>query len=73
MTTATDLRRDIYRLLDSVLETGKPLEIERKGHVLRISRVDSPDPLARIQPLPDLIVGDPADLEHVDWSGEWRP
>ena len=34
--TASKLRENVYRLLDEVLETGKPLEIERKGRILRI-------------------------------------
>jgi prevent-host-death family protein len=71
--TATELRRDLYKLLDQVLETGKPIEIERRGRRLRIIAVDPPDALARIQPMPGLIVGDPGTLEHVDWSREWRP
>ena len=34
--TATELRKNIYKLLDEILETGNPLEIERKGKRLRI-------------------------------------
>jgi hypothetical protein len=34
--TASKLRQDIYRLLDEVLRSGKPLEIERNGEILRI-------------------------------------
>lgn len=34
--TASQLRQDVYRLLDHVLETGVPLEIERGGRRLRI-------------------------------------
>ena len=32
--TATELRRDVYRLLDRVLETGEAMTIERKGRRL---------------------------------------
>ncbi len=32
--TATQLRRDVYRVLDRVLETGEPLTIERRGQRL---------------------------------------
>ncbi len=73
MKTATDLRREIYKLLDAVLETGKPLEIERRGQKLLICRVDAPDPMVRLTPMRDLIVGDPASFEHIDWSTDWRP
>jgi hypothetical protein len=29
--------------------------------------------LAKMLPKRDLIVGDPEDLVHIDWSSEWRP
>ena len=34
--TASKLRQDIYNLLDRVLATGEPLEIERKGQLLKV-------------------------------------
>lgn len=71
--TASKLRENVYRILDEVLETGVPVEIERRGRRLRIVAVDAPSPLDRLVPRADVIVGDPDDLVHVDWSGEWRP
>ena len=71
--SATDLRRDIYKILDEVLETGRAVEVERKGKILRIVPADSVPPTARLRPIPKLIVGDPAALEHIDWSSEWHP
>lgn len=71
--TASQLRRDVYRLLDQVLETGVPLEIERKGHRLRIVADDGGSRLERIRGNPDAIVGDPDDLVHLDWSTAWQP
>jgi hypothetical protein len=70
--SATDLRKDIYKILDRVLETGVAAEIERNGRRLRIVPVEATPPLERLRPIPGLIVGDPALLEHVDWSGEWQ-
>jgi hypothetical protein len=69
--TASRLRQDVYRLLDQVLDTGKPLEIERKGHVLRVV----PDThrggkLATLTPHA-CIKGDPEAIVHCDWSSEW--
>jgi hypothetical protein len=40
--TASELRRNVYQLIDSVLSTGTPLEIERGGRLLRIVAVDGP-------------------------------
>ena len=70
---ATDLRKDIYRILDRVLETGVPIEVERNGKLLRIVAIDPKPPIERLRPIPGLIVGDPSLLEHVDWSREWQP
>lgn len=71
--TASSLRADIYRLLDEVLETGQPLEIERKGRVVVIAPKELGSRLDRLPRQADFIVGDPEDLVSLDWSGEWRP
>jgi antitoxin (DNA-binding transcriptional repressor) of toxin-antitoxin stability system len=71
--TATELRQDLYRLLDRVLETGEPLEIERRGRRLRIVPEQPPRKLDRLVAHPDYVTGDPEDLVHVDWSAEWQP
>jgi len=71
--TASRLRSDLYRLLDQVLETGEPLVIERKGRRLRVVADAPPSRLARLPRRPDFVQGDPADLVHLDWSGEWKP
>jgi len=70
--TASKLRGNIYRLLDRVLETGEPLEIDRKGKQLKI--VPS-EPVSRLSRLTkrDCIKGDPEEIVHIDWSNEWRP
>lgn len=71
--TASKLRQDIYRILDEVLETGVPVEIERKGRMLRIVAVEPRGRLANLKTNPNLIIGDPDDLVHIDWSSEWKP
>lgn len=71
--SATDLRKDIYKILDQVLETGRAVEVERNGKLLRIIPADASTPMERLRPIPGLIVGDPAALEHIDWSSEWKP
>jgi Antitoxin Phd_YefM, type II toxin-antitoxin system len=67
------LRADLYRVLDSVLETGVPVEIERRGKRLRIVAAEEASALDRLTPRPGYIEGDPETLVHLDWSGEWRP
>lgn len=71
--SASKLRENIYRLLDQVLETGVPLVIERNGRTLRIVPTEQPDRMSRLVRRPDVVVGDPEDLVHLDWSSEWRP
>lgn len=69
----TALRADLYRLLDQVLETGRPIEVERHGRRLRIAPVERGEKLGHLRPDPDLIAGEPEDLVHLDWSDEWQP
>lgn len=73
--TASKLRENIYKVLDEILETGIPVEIERRGRKLRIVPGDeSPrTKLERLERRPNTIIGDPKELVHLDWSSEWKP
>jgi hypothetical protein len=71
--SASELRQNIYRLLDGVIDSGVPLDIECKGKRLRIVPMESGSKLQRIPTDPALVKGDPADLFHIDWSEHWRP
>jgi len=71
--STTQLRASIYRVLDEVLETGRPVEVERKGRRVRIIAVDPPGRLERLRRRPLLVDCDPQEIVHLDWSGEWRP
>jgi hypothetical protein len=70
---ATRLRGDLYRILDRVLETGEPAEIERRGRLLRIAPVGEPSAVDRIAQRPERIVGDPDELVEIGWSVAWQP
>lgn len=71
--SASQLRADVYRLLDQVLATDQPLEIERKGKVLVIAPKEPGSRLDRLSPREGFIAGDPEDLVSLDWSSEWKP
>jgi hypothetical protein len=71
--TASRLRMDVYGVLDRVLETGVPAEIERRGRLLRIVPAETVKRLKRLSSRPNFIKGNPEDLVHLDWSHEWRP
>ena len=70
--TATQLRHNVYRLLDETVETGRPLVVHRKGHILRIT--PEPDTGAKLSALipHSCMNGDPEDLVHIDWSDSWN-
>jgi hypothetical protein len=70
--TASKLRENIYNLLDQVLETGVPIEIERKGRRLRIAPVDGPSKFDSLVERPDALRCDPDELVSIDWSSEWH-
>ncbi len=69
----SELRKNIYNLLDQVIETGVPLEIKRKGHKLKIVPSKPVSKLENLKPNPDCIVGNPEELVHMDWSENWKP
>jgi hypothetical protein len=55
--TASRLRENVYRILDSVLETGVPVEVRHKGK------------LSRLKKRPYLL-RDPESIIHLDWLQE---
>ena len=63
------LRANLYRLLDHVLRTGEPIEIDRGGKKLLIVPKEKQAKLNNLLRR-DVIVGDPEDLVHLDWSKE---
>jgi hypothetical protein len=71
--TASKLRANIYRMLDEVLETGQPLEVQRNGKTLVIAPKEEQSIWDRLPRREGAIVGDPDELIHIDWSSEWNP
>ena len=69
--SAYKLKQDLYRVLDAVLSEGNPIEIERKGRILKIVPDESTSKLKRLEPH-DAIVGEPESIIDLDWSGEWQ-
>ena len=67
----TKMRSDLYKIVDKVLETGVPVEIERRGRKVRIVPVRPKFKLESLVKRPGTIMGDPDELVHMDWSGEW--
>ena len=68
--TATELRTNIYQLLDEVLQSGLPIEVKRGDHRLRIVPIEKPDKLKNLVYRPDIIRGDPEELVTLSWEEE---
>ena len=64
--TASDLRQDIYRILDSVLDSGQPVEVERRGRRLKIAAVAPVSKLSRLVPQTKFLRGDPDAIVSID-------
>jgi antitoxin (DNA-binding transcriptional repressor) of toxin-antitoxin stability system len=68
--TASQLRENIYRILDSVLETGVPVEVRRKGKLIRIVPEQKHSKLSRLKKRP-YPLRDPQSIVHLDWLQQW--
>ncbi|MCK6682114.1 MAG: type II toxin-antitoxin system Phd/YefM family antitoxin [Thermoanaerobaculia bacterium] len=71
--SATALRSRLYEVLDEVLRTGQPVEIERKGKKLLIVAAPAGGTVDSLAKRPGYVVGDPDDLVHMDWTDQWKP
>lgn len=68
--TPTELRTNIYNLLDEVLKTGIPLEVRKGGEKLRIVPVEKADKFQNLISRPQVIHGDPEELVEISWEDE---
>ena len=68
--TPTELRANIYNLLEEVLNTGVPIEINKGNRRLKIVPMEKADKLQNLISRPYVIQGDPDDLVDVSWEKE---
>lgn len=70
---ATELRKDIYRVLDDVLESGVPQEVVRGSRTLMI--VPAGGRRLRLADLPrrEALTCTPDELVETSWDREWSP
>lgn len=68
--TPTELRANIYKLLEEVIDTGIPLEINKGSKRLRIVPVEQGQKLQNLIPRANVIQGDPEDLASISWEKE---
>ncbi len=74
MVTASALRQNIYKLLDQVIESGEALEINRKGHLLKIIPEEKVSKFASMTKRDIFVKPDDEgdDIAGMDWSKEWN-
>ena len=68
--SATEVKSDFDRIVKEVLRSGVPVEFQCGAQRLQIAPVPARGKLARLVARPGVIVGDPEDLVHMDWSKE---
>ena len=68
--TASKLRENVYRILDEAIETGKPVEVVRKGVTLTIVPPKRVSKMATLKKR-KVFVGAVEDIIGMDWSKEW--
>ena len=68
--TLTALRQQLFKIVDKVIQTGVPVEIERRGHRLKIVLDDPPRKLGNLRPH-KAIVGDADDLLKIR-ADQWQ-
>ncbi len=70
---ATNLRKNLFRILEKAARTDKSIEIESKGRRFRIIALERPGKFAGLQKHPDVFSGELDKLVNIDWMTEWRP
>ncbi len=72
--TPSQLRENVYNILDQVVASGKPVSIRRRGVVLQIV---PPQVKGRLNHIKKRVVFrkgvNPDSIIHCDWSHEWKP
>lgn len=71
----TQLRENLYKILDEIISSREPVEITRKGYVIKLVLSEEPSPkkLSALKPHPGTILSnDPESIIHMDWSELWQ-
>ena len=70
--TPTQLRKNLYHILDQILESGEGVEIERKSGSVLLLPQRAASKLERL-PRRQTIMGDADSLDQISWEGAWQP
>lgn len=72
MLSLTELRSNLYQKIDSLIATGTPIEVKRKGYIIKIVLEKRKKKLDRLPKRPDFKISNPEDLIHHDWLKDWN-
>lgn len=69
--TPAQLRKELYRVLDEILESGEGVEVERPGgKVLLVPQFENK--LDRLKKR-TVVVGDSSNIDEISWEHTWNP
>ena len=71
--SSAELSTNLDGVLDSVLETGIPVEVEHKGMKVRIVLAKKARDIDSLVERPGYLNVDPEEVVHMDWSAFWKP
>ena len=70
--SVSELRQKIFSELDKIILTGQPLEIRRKGHLLKIVLEEKKTKLSALVTRNDIVKCSDEELIYNDWFKEWN-
>ena len=71
--TATELRRNVYRILDEVLDSGAPRYISRRGKLLVLVEATPSRPRFGSGPQRQTATVSIDELAAISWEHAWEP
>ncbi len=70
--TPTQLRKDLYHLLDEILESGEGIEVSRPGGKVVLLAQKGPAKLSNLRRR-STIIGEADNIDAVGWEDAWQP
>ena len=70
--SVSELRQKIFSEIDKVIVTGQPLEIRRKGRLLKIILEEKKTKLSALVTRKDIVTCSDDELIYNDWLKEWN-
>jgi len=67
----TTLRKELFKVVDQVIETGQSIEIERNGHKLKIVLDEKKDKFLNLTKRNHVVLCDEDEL--IASSSDWKP